>query len=216
MLLTQVKWLFFDMGSTLIDETYSIPGWFARASAAVGGQISAQEIERGYVKGMAEYAPTIVGQIKPFGYQGNSAAPLYPSELDVPYPQAKPLLERLSKTYKIGVIANQSIGAQERMEGYGLTPYLAFLINSAVAGFSKPDPRIFLLALEKAGCLPREAVMIGDRLDNDIYPAKKLGMRTIRVRQGWATCQEPRSEEYEADVTVNTLAELGDVLCRPV
>ena len=152
--------------------------WFQNASAAVGGQITAQEIEQGYLRGMAAYAPTIVGQIRPFGYQGNSAAPLYPSELDSPYPQAKPLLERLHKTYQLGVIANQSVGAQERMESYGLMRYFEFLINSAVVGFSKPDLRIFQLALEKANCQPHEAVMIGDRPDNDVYPAKRFGMRT--------------------------------------
>ena len=210
-MLENIQWLFFDMGSTLIDETFSIPVWFARASAAVGGQISAQEIERGYLHGMATYAPTIVGQIKPFGYAGNSAAPLYPSELDTPYPQAKPLLDCLSKRYKLAVIANQSPGAGERLERHGILRYFDFVLGSADVGFSKPDPRIFRLALEKAGCEPREAVMIGDRPDNDIYPAKQLGMRTIRIRQGWASCQLPRSEEYEADVTVDYLDDINVV-----
>ena len=206
-----VKWLFFDLGSTLIDATESYKGWFQNASAAVGGAISAQEIERVYLDGMANYRPTIVGQLKPFGYDKPSSANLYPSELDFIYPHAKPLLKRLSKRYKLAVIANQSLGAEERLERYGIRQFFEFVVNSAVVGLHKPDPRIFLLALEKAGCEPFEAVMIGDRPDNDIYPAKQLGMRTVRVRQGSASCQHPRSEEYEADVTVNDLDELGEV-----
>ena len=35
-----------------------------------------------------------------------------------------------------------------------------------------------------AGCQAENAVMIGDRLDNDIAPAKKLGMKTVWIRQG--------------------------------
>jgi HAD superfamily hydrolase (TIGR01509 family) len=204
-----VKWLFFDMGSTLIDETESYKGWFQNASDAVGGAISPQEIERVYLEGLANYTPTIVGQLKPFGYEKNTTVHLYPHALEALYPQTELLLDRLSKTYHLAVIANQNAGAAERLERYGILRYFDFVLGSADVGFSKPDPRIFLLALEKAGCEPREAVMIGDRPDNDIYPAKLLGMHTIRICQGSAACQLPRSEEYEADVTVDGLGDLA-------
>jgi HAD superfamily hydrolase (TIGR01549 family) len=207
----EIKWLFFDMGSTLIDETESYKGWFQNASDAVGGAISPKEIERGYLEGMARYAATVTGQLKPYGYDKPTAAGLYPSELDTAYPQVKPLLERLSRRYKLAVIANQSLGADERLERYGILQYFDFILNSAVIGLQKPDPRIFQLALEKADCEPREAVMIGDRPDNDIYPAKQLGLRTIRIRQGSASCQQPRSEAYEADATVDTLDGLNAI-----
>jgi putative hydrolase of the HAD superfamily len=207
-----VKWLFFDMGSTLIDETESYKGWFQNASDAIGGKLSPQEIERVYLEGLANYTATIVGQLKPFGYVQSTSVHLYPHELESLYPQTVPLLEHLSKTYHLAVIANQSPGADERLERYGILRYFDFVINSAVVGLHKPDPRIFLLALEKAGCEPREAVMIGDRADNDVYPAKLLGMRTIRVRQGSASCQLPRSPEYEADITVENLDELNALL----
>lgn len=54
----------------------------------------------------------------------------------------------------------------------------------AEEGISKPDLRIFQLALEKAQCNSEEVIMIGDRIDNDIIPAKKIGMYTIWVKQG--------------------------------
>jgi FMN phosphatase YigB (HAD superfamily) len=38
--------------------------------------------------------------------------------------------------------------------------------------------------LKRAGCAPSEAVMIGDRIDDDIRPARSLGWKTIRVTQG--------------------------------
>ncbi len=212
MIFEGVKWLFFDMGSTLIDETESYKGWFQNASGAIGGKLSPEEIERGYLEGLKRYAPTVAGLLKPYGYAQDTAAPLYPVERIRAYPQARPLLERLSKTYKLGVIANQAAGADKRLEWFGLLRYFQFVLGSADVGLSKPDPRIFLLALTKAGCAPGEAVMIGDRPDNDIYPAKKLGMRTICVRQGPAAVQIPRSPEYEADVTVHTLDEINGVL----
>ena len=42
---------------------------------------------------------------------------------------------------------------------------------------------VFHCALAKAQCLPVNAVMIGDRLDNDIVPAKKVGMKTVWIKQ---------------------------------
>jgi len=211
-----VKWLFFDMGSTLIDETDSYKRWFSDAARLSGGALSADDIEKEYCAGMARYAPTISGQLRPYGYTGNSTSDLYPAELDKPYPGAQFVLERLSGHYQLGIIANQVPGSKARLESYGLRRYFSIVLASAEVGVSKPDPRIFTLALRQAGCSPDQAVMLGDRPDNDIYPAKKLGMRTIRVKQGFAACQEPRSNEYEADLTVGTLEEVVRVLVSAV
>jgi ribonucleotide monophosphatase NagD (HAD superfamily) len=50
--------------------------------------------------------------------------------------------------------------------------------------------------------------MIGDRLDNDIRPARLQGWKTMRVLQGFAKFQSPRDEFDEADATVAQLMEL--------
>lgn len=203
-----IVWLFFDMGSTLLDESDSYRGWFANAAALTGGALSAEAIEKEYLAGMARYEPTVSGQLKPYGFTGVSASHLYPEDLDRPYPEAVSLLEKLASKYRLGIVANQHPGAEERLERHEIRRYFDFVVSSAEVGFVKPDPRIFELALRTAGCSPDQAVMIGDRPDNDIYPAKRLGMRTVRIRQGYAACQEPKSGEYEADRTVGSLAEL--------
>jgi 8-oxo-dGTP diphosphatase/putative hydrolase of the HAD superfamily len=45
--------------------------------------------------------------------------------------------------------------------------------------------------------------MVGDRVDNDIIPAKKIGMKTIRVKQGmwkyWVADTEEEQADYEVD-----------------
>ena len=72
----------------------------------------------------------------------------------------------------------------------------------------KPDIRIFEYALDKANCIPQEACMIGDRLDNDILPAKSLGMKTVWIKQGFGALQKPLSKSEEPDYTINNLTEL--------
>ena len=50
--------------------------------------------------------------------------------------------------------------------------------------------------------------MVGDRLDNDIRPAKKLGMKTVWIRQGFAIYQNPQRAEEQPDYIVDNLSEL--------
>ena len=80
--------------------------------------------------------------------------------------------------------------------------------TAAEAGCAKPDLRIFKMALQKAKCEPNEAVMVGDRLDNDIVPAKELGMKTIWVRQGYAIYQSIDDERKRPDYIVDSIDEL--------
>ena len=82
---------------------------------------------------------------------------------------------------------------------------------SAEFGAKKPDAALFEAALRQAGCLPAEAAMVGDRLDNDIAPAKRLGMRTVRILQGYGALSRPRNDWEEPEETVRTLAELPEL-----
>lgn len=51
-------------------------------------------------------------------------------------------------------------------------------------GFSKPDPHVFRILtarLEARGISPAETLMVGDRLDNDIAPARAFGWQTWQL-----------------------------------
>jgi 8-oxo-dGTP diphosphatase/putative hydrolase of the HAD superfamily len=122
--------------------------------------------------------------------------------MEVPFDGAIETLRLLSSHYKIGVIANQSPGSEERLTRWGLIPFISVCVASAEVGLEKPDPAIFDLALRHAGCTASEAVMIGDRLDNDIRPARLLGWKTMRVLQGPGRFQSPRDSWNEPDLTV--------------
>ena len=67
---------------------------------------------------------------------------------------------------------------------------------------------IFNLALERANCNPQISIMIGDWLDNDIVPAKSLGMHTIWIKQGFAKFTELRNELEKPDYVINDLNDI--------
>lgn len=61
------------------------------------------------------------------------------------------------------------------MRNHGILKYIDLVVASAEEGVAKPDLRIFEIALKRSGCPAEYAVMAGDRIDNDIVPAKKMG-----------------------------------------
>ena len=86
-------------------------------------------------------------------------------------------LER--REYVLGVISNSNGTVEGFLEKAGLGRYLAFVIDSAVVGFEKPDPRIFRLALERAGVEPAHATHIGDLYHIDVRGAEAAGLNAI-------------------------------------
>ncbi|MCH5324043.1 MAG: HAD family hydrolase [Eubacterium sp.] len=198
-----IQWLFFDVGSTLVDESEA---YAHRIRDAIEGtDISFEQFTE---KRIFFQKQNLKGDLEAIKFFGLKMTPWH-KEDEFPYPDAAEVLEYLvNKGYKLGVIANQSAGTAKRLEGWDLLKYISVVLSSAEEGVAKPDPEIFLRALDKAACRPENAVMIGDRLDNDIYPAKKLGMKTVWVKQGFSVYGHPQSSEYEADCTVNNMSEL--------
>ena len=197
-----VKWLFFDIGSTLVDETKVYDDIFQKIAVAAG--VSAE-----YVKNMAIgfYRQNKRGHrevMRLLGVEYPEWSPLY-EEL---YPDTVKCLEVLEKKYYLGIIANHIPGAEKRLEGMGIRRYFDLIVTSAEEGVAKPDPGIFRIALNRAGCAPEQAFMIGDRIDNDIVPAKQMGMKTVRIKQGVGKYWNIQGECETPDYEVNSLSEL--------
>lgn len=128
------------------------------------------------------------------------------------YPDCKQVLKTLHQHYKIGIIANQLPNLQARLGRFGIDSWIDLVISSADVGLAKPDLAIFELALQQANCLAEGAVMIGDRLDNDILPAKQLGMQTIWIRQGFSHLSHVTNPAEAPDWTVDNLTEILEIL----
>lgn len=197
-----MRCIFFDLGATLVDES---DVYKSRCEYAIR-QLNidpAEFMNRVYEE--AKISPTpIRTAAKAYGV----VLPEWDSSLEKLYEGAFDIVSYLYGKYKLGIIANQSLGTQERIDNWGIGKFFDVVMASAEAGCAKPDLKIFSAALDKAGCKPADAVMVGDRLDNDIIPAKKLGMKTIWVRQGYAIYQSIDDESKRPDHIVDSINEL--------
>ncbi|MBI1728522.1 MAG: HAD family hydrolase [Candidatus Rokubacteria bacterium] len=78
-----------------------------------------------------------------------------------------------------GVVSNSNGWARALLAGAGLGDALDFVIDSAVVGVEKPDPRIFRLGLEQAGVAAHEAVYVGDLYSVDVLGSRAAGLGAI-------------------------------------
>ena len=93
---------------------------------------------------------------------------------------------------------------------FGFDGLFLRIIESAVVGIRKPDPRIFLLGVEALGLKPEEVTVVGDSLDKDIIPAHEAGCQTIWLRgEGWNSHpQTPSQGEWESIDSLDELLEM--------
>jgi putative hydrolase of the HAD superfamily len=128
-------------------------------------------------------------------------------------PEIDGLLRRLSECgLRLGIVANQPQAARERLARAGIGDLFEYQGLSGFTGFSKPDPRAFQAAAAALGVAPADCIMVGDRIDNDIAPAKALGMAAILLRAGRHRRQRPRSAAEEPDAVVTDVLELESAI----
>lgn len=202
-----IKWFFFDVGSTLMDETEAYNHRIRDAIA--GTDISFEQFQEKRVFFAKQNLKSDLAALEFFGL----SKPAWHREDEVPYPESEEILQYLKKLgYRLGVIANQSLGTAERLKQRNLLQYIDVVAAFAELGVAKPAPAIFERALEMAGCQPQEAVMVGDRLDNDMVPAKKLGMKTVWIKQGFNAYQDTSLIEsrYQPDIVIDKLSGLKE------
>jgi putative hydrolase of the HAD superfamily len=94
---------------------------------------------------------------------------------------------------------------------FGFDGLFLKVIESAVVGISKPDPRIFLLGVEALGLKPEEVMVVGDSLDKDIIPAREAGCQAVWLRgEGWTPVSH--IGDYPHCETIDSLDELLEMI----
>ncbi|MBQ7064376.1 MAG: HAD family hydrolase [Firmicutes bacterium] len=94
----------------------------------------------------------------------------------------------------------------KKIRRLGLEELLDAMVCSDVSGVDKPDPHIYRMTLERLGCRPEEAVMVGDNLTKDVY-----GPAAISVEGIWFNDQG-RPEEGVTAPIVHDYRELWELL----
>ena len=104
---------------------------------------------------------------------------------------------------------------------FGLDDLFDAVVESAVVGIRKPDPRIFLLGVEALALQPGEVTVVGDSLEKDIVPAHAAGCRTVWLKgEQWAAGSsgtDVAADAGNADMSLadSIIADLSELIDCP-
>ncbi|MFN8636267.1 MAG: HAD family hydrolase [Chloroflexota bacterium] len=200
-----------DMGSVVVDEGLTWARWRAAAVRHLkknGVQITGPEFSRAIRAAMLARAPRITAHaFETLGVDPAAVAGVWRTvgNHDRPLAYAGAALARLATRYRLVMVANQGLHARGLLEGAGLHVHFNHLLLSEEIGVSKPDERIFRMALDHLELEPERVAMLGDRLDLDVEPSRRLGMLAVRIRRGPFSHQLHARPEETPHLTFNSL-----------
>ena len=119
---------------------------------------------------------------------------------------SRDVLLKLKEQYPMVLVSNFYGNIAVVLREFGLDGIFQGIIESAVVGIRKPDPRIFLLGVEALGLKAEEVTVVGDSMDKDIIPASKAGCKTVWFKgEGWT---DDPVDETLADRVITDIEEI--------
>jgi len=214
-----VDMVFFDIGGVMYDDSIYARSWM-RALRESGAGFTDEEFDREYAAARAaqdgSFRRRLSARFLGAGYDLAAlearAARYWAYPATALYPDVHPCLDALAPHYRLGVIANQPSSVRAALDRDGLTGAFEVWGVSDDLGLQKPDPALFSYVLATAKVAPERTVMLGDRLDYDVRPARAAGMRAIWVLRGEAPDDPTPAQLAEPDGFVETLDEVPGML----
>jgi len=106
-------------------------------------------------------------------------------------PDVPPALEALRRRYRLGIISNSNGTVREKLHRVGLGPFFDPIVDSFEEKIEKPDPRLFRIAMERAGAVPGRSAHVGDFYYVDATGAKAAGMEAVLLDPGGVHADKP-------------------------
>lgn len=124
------------------------------------------------------------------------------------FPDVHQVLTTLKPKYKLGILSEGSSKTQlTQIDLLKIREYFSAIVISDQTPWHKPDELLYRFAAMKMESEPEEIIMIGDRLDWDIKPAREIGMKTVFVNRERIAEDDDRIDLY-ADRVIYGLQEL--------
>ncbi|GHH64967.1 haloacid dehalogenase [Streptosporangium violaceochromogenes] len=212
-----IRALVFDVGETLVDETRIWSRWADRLGVTrftmlgvLGGMAA---LGRSYEEAFQILRPGFDVEAEQEAWRRDDPDGLRVNfdEGDL-YPDVRPGLTALRALgYELIIAGNQPPQARDALVAMDLP--VDGVHTSDGWGVAKPDPGFFDKVVAVSGREPGEILYVGDRLDNDVLPARTAGMRTALIRRGpWGHLHAVRPEAGVADYVVDGFPALAAAL----
>jgi HAD superfamily hydrolase (TIGR01549 family) len=206
----------FDVGETLINETRHWDGWadFLGVPRLTLFTALGVTMERGEsLRRVFEiFRPDLdFANVRKLRAAEGYRYDFHPEDL---YPDAIPCLAQLRKRgFKVLIAGNQPIEAEAALQRLNVPADV--IATSAGWGVAKPDAAFFARVAEAAGEPPERVAYVGDRVDNDVLPARAAGMVAVHLRRGpWGWMHAEKADVNQAHLRVDDLTRLAALLAE--
>ncbi|MGI0491428.1 HAD family hydrolase [Alkalinema pantanalense CENA528] len=216
-----VKSILFDLDDTLLDRNTSIQQFIAaqydRLSRSFN-HVSKTDYVTRFVEldchgrvGKDQVYQTLVAEFAIETIRWKALREDYETQFQwhcIPFPFLVETLHQFRQQgYLLGIVTNGLGHVQNRsIDGLGIRDYFDTILISEVEQVRKPEPEIFLRALDRLRTTAHNSVFIGDHPKADIEGAKGVGMKTIWKRNSYWL------ETPTADATIDHLHEIPAIL----
>ena len=123
-------------------------------------------------------------------------------------------IEKIARHLKVGIAGQYGRDLLDLLRGEGVLGHFTYTFTQDDFDITKPDPRYLERIADACGVQPVECIMVGDRMDNDIIPAKQVGMKTVLVRGGLHRNQIPRIPGEVPDEVLTGITGLAHAVAR--
>lgn len=195
----RVRGVVFDVGDTLVDESRA---WTVQAERAGVTPFTLMGLLGALIDRGEDHRRVwdVLGVERPIEPPRIERVDLYADALDC-------LRAARDVGLSVGIAGNQPAGVDAQLREAGFDA--DFIASSTAWGVAKPSAEFFSRIIDAAQLDPGAILYVGDRLDNDVLPAREAGMRTAFIRRGpWGYIHSERPEVQLADVRVQSLADL--------
>ncbi len=209
-----VRHVFLDFGGTLTVPLVDTRPIFQRVARRFGARLFWDVFDREYERAWRELGPSAIDLVgrRPCladrvheralrrsvvrgpvarlvaGVREEMLAPRW----HPPYPETETVLGALrARGYALHVVSNHTDYLPRILENLGWSGLFSSVSFSQEVGANKPDPRLFQLALSRAGCPPGEVLHVGDQWDADHEGARSVGLRAVWLNRGGAPTPGP-------------------------
>ena len=125
-------------------------------------------------------------------------------------------LKAICRNFKVGIAGQYGQELLELLEKRSILDCFAYRLTQDDFSLTKPDVRYYEQIAKSCSVDPQQCIMVGDRIDKDVIPAKQLGMRTILVRAGLHKNQQPRIPFEVPDAELESVSGLAETILKLV
>jgi len=121
-------------------------------------------------------------------------------------------LRAICEDFKVGIAGQYGQELLRLLDEHSILECFTYRLTQDDFATTKPDLRFYESIVKRCGIDPQQCIMVGDRIDKDVIPAKLMGIKAVLIRVGLHKNQQPRIPFEVPDAELNSISGLAETV----